>query len=187
MCATLSDFGEVTALEPFAPAADICRSKPYVSLVPSIEQLEKADQVFDLVGAFDVLEHIEDDKKFIAQISEHMDKGAIFIATVPAYQFLWSNHDVAHRHCRRYTRRTLMKLFTEAGFAILYVSYWNRLLLPLAIVARLFGRTGDSRAKPGSIGDRLRYRIVRSEVSLMPAKRFACGTGIVIVAEKIRK
>ncbi|MCB9757691.1 MAG: methyltransferase domain-containing protein [Candidatus Omnitrophica bacterium] len=75
------------------------------------------------VGVFDVLEHIEDDIKFLTLIKNLLEFNGMIYLTVPAYQFLWSNEDKVAGHFRRYTLNNLRKLLKEAGFEIVYDTY----------------------------------------------------------------
>ena len=62
-------------------------------------------QGYDLIGAFDVIEHIDDDRAGIASIATKLKPGGKFIMTVPAHPWMWSAHDVVNHHKRRYSKR----------------------------------------------------------------------------------
>ena len=63
------------------------------------------DRHYDLIGAFDVIEHIEDDAAALASIAAKLKPGGKFVMTVPAHQWMWSAHDVVNHHKRRYSKR----------------------------------------------------------------------------------
>ncbi|MBC7630840.1 bifunctional 2-polyprenyl-6-hydroxyphenol methylase/3-demethylubiquinol 3-O-methyltransferase UbiG [Aeromicrobium sp.] len=93
-------------------------------------KLPLPDDHFDLAISFDVLEHIEDDATVAQEIKRVLKPGGSVLIAVPADPRLWSDHDVAVSHVRRYTRESLSKLFEEAGFTIEEVWSWNVLLRP---------------------------------------------------------
>jgi SAM-dependent methyltransferase len=90
----------------------------------------------DLVTAFDVLEHIEDDYLAAAEIRRALQPGGTLLVTVPADMRLWSAHDVASHHVRRYDRAGLRRLVTKAGLRIDEVWSWNVLLRPMVALTR---------------------------------------------------
>lgn len=93
---------------------------------------------FDLIGAFDVLEHIEEDQLILQQMRKAVRTpyGGI-ILTVPQHEFLWSSIDVYSRHVRRYGACDLRRKIERAGFKVSYITSFVALLLPLMLVARL--------------------------------------------------
>lgn len=104
------------------------------------DQVPYAARSFDLILLLDVLEHIEDDRAALHKAVSLLKDDGILICTVPAYRFLWSDHDTAHGHKRRYTRGLLGGLFTGLGGEIQILTYFNTLLFPLALVQRLAQR-----------------------------------------------
>lgn len=103
-------------------------------------ELPFADRSVDIVTAFDVLEHLGDDLRAAREFRRVLEPDGALVVTVPAYQFLWSAHDVAHAHARRYTRRTLTQMLRAAGLEIRQSGYFMTLLFPLALVQRLTAR-----------------------------------------------
>jgi len=92
---------------------------------------------FDLIGAFDVLEHIEDDKTVLQNIYKALTPNGKLILTVPQHQWLWSKADVFACHERRYSFLELEKKLTSAGFKILKSTSFVSLLLPVMLLSRL--------------------------------------------------
>ena len=92
---------------------------------------------FDLIGAFDVLEHIEDDKAVLAQLFQACKTGGGIALTVPQHRWLWSRMDDFAHHKRRYTRGELVEKLKHAGFRVEYTTSFIFLLLPLMLAARL--------------------------------------------------
>lgn len=100
----------------------------------------------DAIGAFDVIEHIEDDNKFVKEIHTMLKNEGFFFVTVPAFQFLWSNEDRDAGHFKRYSQRNILKLLRENGFELIYSTYFfSFLLIPLFIVRTLPSKLGIRR------------------------------------------
>jgi len=91
---------------------------------------------FDAVGAFDVIEHLEDDLTAAKHLLEIVKPGGFVFVTVPAHKWLWNNRDRLENHKRRYSRLGLRKLFESVGAAVINVDYMFFTILPL-----LLGRT----------------------------------------------
>jgi len=96
-----------------------------------------AGQSYDLVTAFDVIEHIPDAPAALRAIRGALRPGGALACTVPAYQFLWSRHDDLNHHQRRYTRALLARHLEEGGFRMAWSSYFNTLLFPPIAAVRL--------------------------------------------------
>lgn len=101
------------------------------------DQVPYADKTFDLVLLLDVLEHIEDDRAALHRALGLLKDDGILICTVPAYRFLWSGHDTAHGHKRRYTRGMIRKMWAGLAVEIKIISYFNTFLFAPAVVQRL--------------------------------------------------
>jgi hypothetical protein len=86
----------------------------------------------------DVLEHIENDSAFLDELLERMDINSHLIISVPAHQWLYSDADVIAGHMRRYSTKSLLKLFDSKGFVNLFSSSFLTTTLPLLILSRLF-------------------------------------------------
>ena len=98
---------------------------------------------FDVIGAFDVIEHINEDEAVLGQMHAALVSGGGIILTVPQHPWLWSAFDEFSGHRRRYTRRELVAKMTAAGFDVVRVTSFTSFLLPLMIAARLRKRTID--------------------------------------------
>lgn len=163
----------------------------------SLTELPFSENSFDLVCAFDVVEHIDDDYLALSEIHRVLHKDGFVYITVPAFQFLWSKHDVINHHFRRYTRKTLEDLLTKNGFEIQYSSYFNSILfLPIFLVRMLFKLlpNGGGKQSTGSdfekfnsdgLSNTLLYKIFKSETSFLTKKRkFPFGVSAVIIGKK---
>jgi SAM-dependent methyltransferase len=96
---------------------------------------------FEAIGAFDVLEHIEEDCEVIRSVYRALAPGGLFVITVPQHQWLWSQVDDYARHKRRYSRKELVSKLRDEGFAVEYCSSFVFFLLPLMLLSRLSKRT----------------------------------------------
>jgi SAM-dependent methyltransferase len=105
---------------------------------------------FDVIGAFDVLEHIKEDVGVLAQMHQATRKGGGILITVPHHPFLWSASDDFARHARRYTSRELSKKVSKAGFEVLRVTAFVSFLLPLLAMSRLKQRLSKQPFDPTS-------------------------------------
>jgi SAM-dependent methyltransferase len=98
--------------------------------------LDEVPDDYDLIGAFDVIEHIDDDTAALAAIATKLKPGGKFIMTVPAHPWMWTAHDVANHHKRRYSKAALRKLVEGSPMRLDKIGYFNSLLFPLAVTQR---------------------------------------------------
>jgi len=114
--------------------------------LPDVEflQLDAANlqfiSEFDIICTFDVLEHIEDDKKTIKNIYTALKDNGLYFISVPQHKFIWGAIDELSNHKRRYSKKELINKITEAGFKVLYTSSFVFSLFPFMIVSRLLNR-----------------------------------------------
>ena len=95
----------------------------------------------------DVLEHVEKDKEFLADIVSQADRDSAFIITVPALMRLWSGHDVYLRHFRRYTKNQLRQLVEESGLSVISVRYTYSTAFPIAYFQRKFAQKSSQNSQ----------------------------------------
>ncbi|RJQ32482.1 class I SAM-dependent methyltransferase [Candidatus Parcubacteria bacterium] len=138
----LAKFGRNYVLDVEAGAVDsiddnLCEEKK----VADACDIPYGDNLFDLVIASDVLEHIKDDKKAVSEVYRVLKHGGTFIFMVPAFQFLFSSHDKALGHYRRYSKETVKNLI--GNFRNLKIFYWNSLLLPPTFILRLMKKKSE--------------------------------------------
>jgi SAM-dependent methyltransferase len=146
---------------------------------------------FDLIGAFDVLEHIEDDQAALNQIFAACQAGGGIVLTVPQHQWLWSATDDYAHHKRRYTRRELVAKVQAAGFNIQYVSSFVSLLVPLMWVSRWLQKSAqaadqmDAGFKIGKIANLILGTVMKLERGLLSLGiTFPIGGSLLLVATK---
>ncbi len=126
-----------------------------------LPMLPFADDTFDLAVSLDVFEHIEDDIAAMAEVRRIVRPGGRLIATVPALQWLWSEHDEALHHHRRYERNEFDARLRRAGFQIERLSFYNATLLPPIAAVRMVGNIMRRVVGPGPAPS--------SDVSIPPA------------------
>ncbi len=151
MLQELVPYGAVTGVELDPDAAGVAASRGVCEvMVGRLEELPFPDANFDLITCLDVLEHVPDDRAALAELRRITTPGGWLLMTVPAYEALWSLHDVANHHYRRYSRRSLRVASLEAGWQIHRLTSFNSILLPAAAVVRLLqrGRQPDARYTP---------------------------------------
>jgi SAM-dependent methyltransferase len=119
-------------------------------------RLPIAEQSVDAAVAFDVLEHIEDDVRAVAETYRVLRPGGLFLVAVPVDMRLWSAHDEAVGHVRRYDRTDLVRLITDGGFAVTDVRSWNVLLRPALALRRRSSTGSDLDEVPGVLNAGLR-------------------------------
>jgi SAM-dependent methyltransferase len=111
----LARLGTVTGLEISDVSFERARERGVGEVVRgSITELPLPDVRFDLAVCLDVIEHIDDDLRALRELHRVVRPGGTLLVTVPAYQWLWSEHDVINHHKRRYTRRTLSAVAAQA-------------------------------------------------------------------------
>jgi SAM-dependent methyltransferase len=135
----LGEFGEVDALELDDQAREIAQGRlgREVMRAPLPELAGVPDRHYDLIGAFDVIEHIADDRLALASIAAKLKPGGKFVMTVPAHPWMWSAHDVVNHHQRRYSKRSLKELFKGSPLRLDAIGYFNSLLFPAAVAERM--------------------------------------------------
>jgi 2-polyprenyl-3-methyl-5-hydroxy-6-metoxy-1,4-benzoquinol methylase len=146
------------------------------------------DKTYNIVTMFDVLEHIEDHEKALFVINKKLlkDKG-LMLLTVPAFSWLWSNHDVINHHYRRYTKKQVRMLLKENGYQVLKISYIMTFLFPLAILQRLFWKYSFSKEEFKPVNPILNWflkQIFSLESLVIPYLTFPFGLSIIAIAEK---
>ncbi len=143
---TLKDLVDWTGVDvnPFAARLAQERSGAPV-VVAEAARLPFDDQAFDGVTALDVLEHIQDDAAALREIRRVLRPGGALIATVPCHPILFSSHDRALQHVRRYTRTGFLERLRDADFTVQRATWVNSLLFPLAAATRLADRLRPDR------------------------------------------
>ncbi len=137
----LGHYGEVHGIELDPGAAEVAQARARVEVcIGRLEELPWEDEWFDLITCLDVIEHTPDDRVTLRELRRVSRPGGFLLVTVPAYQGLWSTHDVANHHYRRYSRSRLLAAAGDAGWRLRRMTSFNGLLLAPAAAVRLAER-----------------------------------------------
>ena len=150
----LSKFGRVDAVELDESARSMAEKRLGRRVLPDpLPELNGVDDgAYDVICAFDVIEHIVDDCRALAAIAAKLKPGGKLVMTVPAHPWMWSQHDVINHHQRRYSKRALAALIEGSPLSLEGIGYLNSLLFPIAagqrLTAKLLNRDDDGLALP---------------------------------------
>ena len=156
----------------------------------SATELPFADETFDVVSAFDVVEHCADDARALAELSRVLTPGGRMLLSVPAYQWAWSDHDVQAGHHRRYTRPALVRLVEGGGMHVQRATYAFSSVFPLFVAERLRRRVsppppGDTRLpRVSDRADRVLMRLCAADARLLRRRDLPYGSSVLLVAVK---
>ena len=194
MLEDLAGRGRVTGVDadPAAVAAARARGRGDVQLA-RVESLPFEDGRFDLITCLDVLEHAGDDAVALAELRRVARPGARLLVTVPALPWLWSPHDVAAGHRRRYRRGALLSVARRSGWEPLELKSFNTLLLPLMVPVRLAARARRGSARSDlltapALAERLLRPALTAETALMRrGLRLPVGLSLLATFETARR
>jgi len=188
--AMLKRFGEVVAIEPDEASRAYAAEQAGVEVRGGFLPQSAPDfgKAFDLVACFDVIEHVPDDAGAVVRLAEYLKPGGFMVTTVPANAWMWSDHDAAHHHKRRYSLPAYRKLFENAGLAVRRASHFNTLLFPPIAAVRLAknaaGRTGGDEAMPPRPLNAVLRTVFSLERSLLRAADLPFGVSILLIAQR---
>ena len=156
----------------------------------SATRLPFADATFDVVSAFDVVEHCADDELAVAELTRVLVPGGRLLLSVPAYQWAWSDHDVQAGHHRRYTRPQLVRLVEGSGMQVLRATYAFGAVFPIFVAER--ARRRITQARPGDTRlpqvseptDRLLMRLCAGDSRVLRRCDLPFGSSVFLVALK---
>ena len=144
--------GWLTAPQKISLDLDPRGLRPPEGVCGSVLALPFADDSFEVVGAFDVVEHCDPENVALGELRRVLRPGGRLLLSVPAYQWAWSDHDVANGHVRRYTRPRAVSAVAGAGFEVLRATYGFTAVFP-AFVAERAVRTVRHRRVPARDGE----------------------------------
>jgi SAM-dependent methyltransferase len=186
----LQRFGAVRGVEPDAGlVTDDGPFRAQIEVRP-FDASYRPPQAPDLVLMLDVLEHIEDDLAAARHVREILAPRGIFLVTVPALMWLWSRHDDANRHFRRYTRASLRRVLAAAGFRVRSVRYFFGWTIGPMLLRRLLapGKKGAEAAYhvavPAAPVNGLMFGLSRFEQLTIGRWGLLLGSSLIAVAER---
>ena len=175
---------DAVAVEYSEVAAQVAAQRSVPVVRADATRLPFRDASAGLVVAFDVIEHIEDDVAAVREFARVLRPGGLLHLAVPADPALWSDHDVAVSHLRRYTRETLTAVLQGTELEVLDVWSWNVLLRPLVAMRRRSSSGSDLDA-PHPVVNASLAAVLRLErrLSFVRSRR---GVSLVLVARRSR-
>jgi SAM-dependent methyltransferase len=190
MLTHLRRLGTVEGVDGDERAIGFCRSRgeSNVHLLES-DDLPFEDESFDLVTAFDVLEHIADDRGALAEIRRVLRPGGTLMITVPAYQWMWGPHDEINDHKRRYSSAEIESKITAAGLELDRLTHFNTLLLPVIAAVRLLRKRLPDRSPRSDFGlgargpaNGILAAVLSSEARVLRRRNLPIGVSILATA-----
>ncbi len=186
--------GLVEGLELSRPAAEIAHGRTGLTITNGYLGSCNPSEPYDIIAAFDVLEHIADEATVLSQVQARLKPSGQLVLTVPAHRSLWSSFDVASGHVRRYTPATLTRALNKAGFEVEYLSYFMSLLFPPMWLRRHLIR-GDQQAMDAVLDsefrvlpvvNRIAYDLLRLESHVIRRRRrLPMGTSLAVIARPV--
>lgn len=189
----LARFGEVEGAE-YSPDARerAARRFPGVKVSPCVLPADLPQGQWDLLTAFDVLEHVDEPVGALFAMRERLAPSGQVVVTVPALQALWSRHDELNHHKRRYTRGQLEEQLRGAGLTVRYASYFNTLLFPAVAGVRALhklapGRFSDEGSDLAEVPAPLNLALTALftlESRVLPRLSLPVGVSLIAVADR---
>ena len=187
-----ASLGTVFGIEPDATAVRLAGQRGGAGYCRASGTLLPFGQgAFDAVVASDVLEHISDDGAAISEIHRVLRLGGAAIISVPAHEWLFSAHDAALHHFRRYSKAGLRDLLERGGLKVRRLSYWNAALFPAICLHRLLARPqpgqelrSDAHSSPWLINEAL-VALLTAEAVILRRAPLPWGVSLVAVAERM--
>ncbi len=190
----LRAFGSVSAIDPSEDAVRRCVDRFDGTVDVRCGELPRdlPPSGCEMVTAFDVLEHLDDDLGALEAIHAVLPDGGVVVITVPAYAFLWGQHDVINGHRRRYRARQIRALLEASGFQVDRLTYFNTLLFPIVVLVRASRRLRSRGAidpasdftMPRPAVNRLLLAVFSFEARLLRRASLPFGVSILAVGRK---
>jgi len=190
----LTSYGQAIGLDWGAAAARYARARTAVPVLRGdVTTLPFTTGSVDLITAFDLIEHIDDDRACAKELARVCRPGGYIMVTVPAFQWMWGRQDTINHHKRRYRAAELTQLFRDQGLEIAQFTYINTLLFPVVAAVRLYRRLVPERngelksdfsmTKPGPVNTML-GKLFGAEAWAVRHFRLPIGVSLLCVARK---
>lgn len=190
----LARWGDVDAVEISSVGREHLIANPHVRRLYEQPIPFAIPQRYDVITALDVIEHLADDAEAVRWIHDSLLPGGLFVCAAPAYQWMFSPHDVALGHYRRYTAGRVSSLLRDRAFDVRAAGYFNMTLFPLAVLSRiawsLRTRAGEGQERKQSshlpgFADRMFFGVLSREAALIGrGARLPYGLSVITVGMK---
>ena len=190
--------GTVVGLELWLDGLRFAQQRSRGPLVQGDVRNSPFGKPFELIGMFDVLEHIPEEVETLVALREALAPGGRLMLTVPAHQYLWSYFDEAAHHCRRYSSQEIRARLVEAGFEVEFLSQFMTCIFPIVWLFRKIGARRQARGTDDARTLALReFRVIPVINGLLTAMlrletfwlsrgwRLPIGTSLIVVARKL--
>ena len=191
--AAYAPLGRVIGIEPDTVAVRLAHERGHAHYCcGSGTDLPFPRAAFDAVLASDVLEHIQDDRQAVSEIARVLRPGGAAIISVPAHQWLFSRHDVALHHFRRYSKAGLRELLENGGLRVRRLSYWNAALFPGICLHRLIEKSrpivhahSDTTTSPPWLINETLAGLLAAEARILRHAVLPWGVSLIAVGERV--
>jgi SAM-dependent methyltransferase len=165
--------------------------KPGEGVCASAMALPFPDETFDVVGAFDVIEHCEPEVQAVSELARVLSPGGRLLVSVPAYNWAWSDHDEQAGHYRRYTRKRLVRAVEGGGLVVERATYGFAGVFPFFAAERLKRRLTKPepalekqlpRVSPTM--DKVLMGLTRAEARALRRRDLPFGSSVILAATK---
>jgi len=183
-------FQNLSGLDISKKAIDLCKRRNLKNTFVMDALKPNLNKTYDVIIALDVLEHLEDDSQALSEWNKLLKVNGKLLVFVPAFNFLWSSHDVVNKHYRRYSKKQLTTLLSESNFKIIRASYWNLTLFYPISIYRIFSRIFNSKQKKDQMFDvsyltnKILLILVRFENKILEKINFPVGVSFFVIVEK---
>lgn len=187
-------YREVAGIDISPDAIALCRRAGLEAQVMDAQQLSLPEASFDVITASDVLEHLADEQKALQEWGRVLRPGGLLVVFVPAFMFLWTAHDEANRHYRRYRRGGLCAALQAGGFVVERSAYWNAFLFPPIAAIRVLrkllpkGRpssgAGDLFKPPAAVNALLTHLLLAENRLMCAGVNWPFGVSVMALARK---
>ncbi|MEM6399658.1 MAG: class I SAM-dependent methyltransferase [Cyanobacteria bacterium P01_D01_bin.116] len=190
----LSRYGQVSAMELDEIACQFANQRQ----VTQVKRGSLPDDIpfnsdYDLILILDVIEHLDNDLSALEALYYKLKPGGYLLVTVPAYKFLWSQHDEINHHKRRYRLKGLKQVAKKAGYEVNYASYFNTFLFPLVAIVRSLakllpkqnkGKISSDLVLPSKSVNKILKLLFASERYFINRFNLPFGVSVLLLAQK---
>lgn len=185
----LKKYGDVYGVDNSRKAIQKAKEKGLNVFLADATKLPFKDSTFDIVLMLDILEHLKDDGKTINEARRVLKEDGILMITVPAFKWLWGEHDEVNKHLRRYSKKDILTLIN--GFKLLRCSFWNFFLLPPIYLIRILPKSkkpkSDLSRSPSFLNTILLAILRLENIFILSGLDLPIGVSLITIAKKESK